>query len=69
MAISITAKVEGFRRCGVVHSMAETRYPEEWFTEEQWAILRAEPMLIVREAPDSPAATLSDSEKPAKRKG
>ena len=35
--ITITSKRDGFRRCGVAHS----------FTDEQIAILRAEPALVV----------------------
>ncbi|MDO9069326.1 MAG: HI1506-related protein [Deltaproteobacteria bacterium] len=47
MPIRITAKQEGFRRCGIAHSMAEVEYQDDQFTEEQLAYLQAEPMLVV----------------------
>ncbi|EJM3833038.1 hypothetical protein NOH83_003554 [Salmonella enterica] len=45
--IFITAKREGFARCGVRFSEATTSYPDDRFTPEQLADLEAEPMLIV----------------------
>jgi len=45
--IRIAAKQEGFRRCGIAHTVMETEYPEDRFTEEEMALLKAEPMLVV----------------------
>ncbi|EBP4586582.1 hypothetical protein VH79_26190 [Salmonella enterica] len=45
--IYITAKREGFARCGVRFSETTTAYEESRFTPEQLADLEAEPMLIV----------------------
>lgn len=47
MPILITAKVNGFRRCGIAHSDTATEYPDDHFTKEQLATLQAEPMLVV----------------------
>jgi len=44
----ITSKREGFRRAGVAHSVAPTSYPDDAFTKEQWATLRAEENLTVK---------------------
>lgn len=49
--IRITAKRPGFRRCGVAHPAAPTDYPDDHFSAEQLAMLRAEPMLTVEAAP------------------
>lgn len=45
--IYITAKRNGFYRCGIAHSDQTTAYPDDHFTPEQLAALEAEPMLIV----------------------
>ncbi|EJJ7187576.1 hypothetical protein NJK71_004530 [Salmonella enterica] len=45
--IFITAKREGFARCGVRFSEITTSYPDDRFTPEQLADLEAEPMLVV----------------------
>lgn len=46
--IRITAKKDGFRRAGISH--AGTRdYPDERFTPQELAMLKAEPMLVVEE--------------------
>ncbi|SEC23905.1 hypothetical protein SAMN05216178_3939 [Pseudomonas saponiphila] len=47
MAIVITAKRDGFRRCGIAHSRKPTSYPDDFFTEEQWRALLKEPQLIL----------------------
>lgn len=46
--IRITAKRDGFRRCGVAHPKAATDYPNNRFTAEQLETLQAEPMLVVQ---------------------
>ncbi|MGQ0622763.1 MAG: HI1506-related protein [Panacagrimonas sp.] len=57
--IRITAKVNGFRRCGVAHSAEPTDYDVVRFSREQLDILKAEQMLVVQEieieVPDGPA--------------
>lgn len=45
--IRISAKREGFRRCGVAHHAAPTDWPEDAWSAEQLAVLQAEPMLVV----------------------
>lgn len=45
--ITITAKRDGFRRCGVAHRDVPVTWPDGSFTEEQIAILRAESALVV----------------------
>ncbi|EKD5561197.1 hypothetical protein VY394_002467 [Escherichia coli] len=47
--IEITARREGFRRCGVAHSATTKAWPADAFTPEQLAVLKADPMLIVVE--------------------
>ena len=47
MAVSITAKKGGFRRCGIAHPGEATEYPEGHFSKKQLAIMDAEPMLVV----------------------
>lgn len=43
----ITSKFDGFRRCGVAHSVQPTEWADDRFSEEQVACLKAEPMLTV----------------------
>lgn len=45
--ITITSKRDGFRRCGVAHRDVPVFWPDGSFTDEQIAILRAEPALVV----------------------
>ncbi|NBF12855.1 HI1506-related protein [Pseudomonas sp. Fl4BN1] len=45
--IVITAKRNGFRRCGVAHSDQPTTWQPDDFTEEQWEALFKEPQLFV----------------------
>lgn len=47
MPIVITAKVNGFRRCGIAHSDTATEYPDDHFTKDQLNVLQSEPMLVV----------------------
>lgn len=47
--IRITAKANGFRRCGVAHPAQATDYDAVRFSKEQIEILKAEPMLVVQE--------------------
>lgn len=50
--ITIQAKREGFRRCGVAHSRAAVEYADDHFTPDELAVLKAEPQLVVVEVPD-----------------
>lgn len=52
--IRITAKQEGFRRCGIAHTIAAVEYQDNQFTEEQLAYLKAEPQLVVEIIKDTP---------------
>jgi hypothetical protein len=45
--IRIKSKQKNFRRCGIPHDDRLVEYPDNRFTPEQLAILKAEPMLIV----------------------
>ena len=47
--IVIKSKQEGFRRCGVAHTKAQTEWPNSKFSKEELEILKSEPMLIVVE--------------------
>lgn len=49
MAIRITSKKNGFRRCGVEHPEHPLTYPDGHWSPEQLKILHDEPMLIVEE--------------------
>ncbi len=55
MAIRITSRKGGFRRCKVEHPATPTVYPDDRFTPQELAALKAEPMLIVEEITDGPA--------------
>ncbi len=50
--LEIISKKAGFRRCGIEHLAEPVIYPAGTFTEEQVKMLKAEPMLIVREVPE-----------------
>ncbi|WP_304168579.1 HI1506-related protein [Lonsdalea britannica] len=56
MPIQITAKREGFRRCGIAHSETTKTYPDNHFTAEQLAKLESESMLVVVRVSDEQAA-------------
>jgi len=45
--IRITAKKDGFRRCGLAHGKEPVEYPNDHFTAAQLKQLKAEPMLVV----------------------
>jgi len=55
MPIAIKSKREGFRRCGIPHSIEERIYPDERFTPEELTRLQNEPMLTVRIIKEMPA--------------
>lgn len=54
MAVKITSRSAGFRRCGIAHPAQPTTYQDGTFDEKQLAILQAEPMLIVEVIPEEP---------------
>ena len=43
----IRSKNGGFRRCGVAHSIAGREFPGDFFTEDQLARLKADPIITV----------------------
>ncbi|CNJ92092.1 Uncharacterised protein [Yersinia mollaretii] len=47
MPIQITAKRDGFRRCGMAHSDKTQTYADGHFSPAMLAELKAEPMLVV----------------------
>lgn len=55
--ISITSKVDGFRRCGIAHSRNATEYADGKFSKKELDILQAEPNLVVTVSGDQPSAT------------
>jgi hypothetical protein len=61
MPIKITSKKDGFRRAGLTHS-GTVVYPDEAFTDEQLKTLKAEPLLVVEETSEEPAAQDSSEE-------
>lgn len=57
----ITAKTEGFRRCGVAHPSQPTDHPADRFTKEEIEILKAEPMLTVVEIEEAPRPNANEA--------
>lgn len=55
MTIGISSRQEGFRRCGIAHSVSRTEYADDHFSKEQLASLKAEPMLVVEVMKTEPA--------------
>lgn len=56
--ITIKSRQEGFRRCGVAHSVAATSYPDDRFSEKELVVLQNEPMLhVVVESNDPSKST------------
>ena len=68
MTLIITAKRDGFRRCGVRHPATPVTHEDGTFTDEQVAALKAEPNLIVVEA-DTKAKTDAEADAKADAKG
>jgi hypothetical protein len=50
--IEIKSKQDGFRRCGVAHTKEPVEHADDKFSKEEIAILKADPMLIVKHAED-----------------
>ncbi|MDY0212557.1 MAG: HI1506-related protein [Desulfuromonadaceae bacterium] len=49
--VTITAKKDGFRRCGIAHTSKPTEYEVDRFSAQELAQLRTEPMLVVEVMP------------------
>ncbi|AHM72422.1 HI1506-related protein [Yersinia hibernica] len=62
MPIQITAKRDGFRRCGMAHSDKTQTYADGHFSPSVLAELKAESMLIVTHVPDGQAENTDQSE-------
>jgi len=54
--VKITSKRDGFRRCGIAHPKKPTEYKDNRFSEDELAILKAEPMLAVVSGDDEAKA-------------
>lgn len=54
MPIKITAKRDGFRRCGIAHSEITQTYADDHFSASDLKILENEPQLIVVKVGDVP---------------
>ena len=59
--IRIQSKKDGFRRCGMAHPKGPVDYPEDRFTAEELAILKAEPMLTVTVEAERDIKTSNDT--------
>jgi len=57
MGVLIKAKVDGFRRCGVVHRSHGTYHPDGFFTDAELDQLKREPQLLVTEQAESAVST------------
>lgn len=56
--ITITAKREGFRRCGVAHGAQPVEHAVDAFTPAEWAQISGDPMLVVSgDLPPAPKGT------------
>jgi hypothetical protein len=53
--IVIRSRTEGFRRCGLAHSIAPTQHPNDRFTADELERLLEEPMLMVEVLPNDTA--------------
>lgn len=62
MPIQITAKRDGFRRCGMAHSDKTQTYADGHFSPSVLAELKAEPMLVVSHVTDGQSANTDQSE-------
>ena len=62
MPIQITAKRDGFRRCGMAHSDKTQTYDDGHFSSSVLSELMAEPMLVVSYVPDGQAENTDQSE-------
>ena len=54
MPIEIISKKDGFRRCGVAHSVEPAVHPDDRFTPKELKRLQEEPMLMVRAVEELP---------------
>lgn len=64
--IIITAKKEGFRRCGIAHPAKPTSHADDRFSAEQLKTLQGESMLVVQIiAEDGKAAKKTDESDPS----
>lgn len=64
--IRIVSRKEGFRRCGVAHSVAPTDHPDDRFTAAELERLIEDPMLVVVVLSDSDETAEKEAKKPAK---
>ncbi|EOI6839624.1 TPA: hypothetical protein U5D64_003529 [Yersinia enterocolitica] len=68
MPIQITAKRDGFRRCGMAHSDKTQTYADGHFSPKVLAELKAEPMLVVSHVPDGQQGNAEQSKELAEAK-
>lgn len=64
--LRIRAKRDGFRRAGMAHPAAPTEHALDTLTADQVSALKAEPMLVVEEVEDKPAAKAGASKSATK---
>lgn len=65
--IRISAKKDGFRRCGVAHSVQPTEFPDDRFTKKELEELKKEPLLVI-EVIEEKKKTENKAEKKAEEK-
>lgn len=65
--IRISSKREGFRRCGIAHTVTPVDYPDDRWSPAELAQLKAEPMLTVEVITPPPPANLTDRDVIPKR--
>lgn len=69
MTVRISAKRDGFRRCGIAHSAEPVDHPDDRFSAAELERLQAEPMLVVQlladegSGPAKPAASAKSGAK------
>ena len=64
--IRITAKINGFRRCGTAH-YGVCEYLDDHWTPDQLEILESDPMLVVERLPNEMSADEPDKDAIASR--
>lgn len=68
MPIQITAKRDGFRRCGMSHSDKTQTYADDHFTPTVLDVLMADPMLVVSRVPEGQQGNAEQSKELAEVK-
>ena len=65
--IRISSKREGFRRCGIAHTVEPVEYPDDRWSADELRRLQGEPMLTVDVIVAPPTAITTDRDTIPKR--